>query len=67
VIAAGAGRDHDNFTTKILPQRTTQFRNFILFDKFQFALPPDWNALILRAADIDPVGVRPLPRSELPP
>jgi isoquinoline 1-oxidoreductase alpha subunit len=39
-----------------------KFRNFILLDKFQFALPPDWNALILRAADIDPVGVGRLPK-----
>jgi hypothetical protein len=52
---------------KICRSAQHKFRNFILFDQFQFALPPEWNALILRAADIDPVGVEPLPRSELPP
>jgi hypothetical protein len=45
----------------IAAAHNTKSKNFILLDKFQFALPPDWNALILRAADIDPVGVGPLP------
>jgi hypothetical protein len=41
-------------------------RNFFLSD--QFALPPDWNAIILaRKVGIGPVGVRPLAKSELPP
>jgi hypothetical protein len=32
--------------------------HFISFDRFQFALPAEWNAIILGAkADIDPVGV----------
>jgi len=36
-------------------------RGFFLFDQFQFALPPDWNAIILaRKVGIGPVGVRPL-------
>jgi hypothetical protein len=50
----------DNFMTKSLPQRTTWIRKFILFDRFQFGLPPGWNAIILAAeVGIDPVGVRP--------
>jgi hypothetical protein len=41
-------------------------RNFFLSD--QFALPPDWNAIILaRKVGIGPVGVGPLAKSELPP
>jgi hypothetical protein len=55
------------FRQKLYRSAQHKFRNFILLDKFQFALPPDWNALILRAADIDPVGAGPLPISELPP
>jgi hypothetical protein len=39
-----------------------------LFDQFQFALPLDWNAIILlRKVGIGPVGVRPLDKRELPP
>jgi hypothetical protein len=52
-----------------LPQRTTERgRKFFLFDQFQFALPPDWNAIILaRKVGIGPVGVRPFVKRELPP
>jgi hypothetical protein len=58
----------DKFTTKLLPQRTTQNFAVISFDRFQFGLPPDWNAIILsRKVGIGPVGVRPLAKSELPP
>jgi hypothetical protein len=52
-------RDH------ALPQRTT--RNFILFKRFQIALPPGWIGIILHAAGIDPVGASQYPKSELPP
>jgi isoquinoline 1-oxidoreductase subunit alpha len=31
-----------------MPHRTTRSGNFILLDKFQFELLPDWNAIILR-------------------
>jgi hypothetical protein len=54
--------------TKLLPQRTTDSSELFLFDQFQFALPPDWNAIILlRKVGIGPVGVRPLDKRELPP
>jgi hypothetical protein len=51
-----------------LPQRTTDRpENFSPINS-QFALPPDWNAIILaRKVGIGPVGVRPLAKSELPP
>jgi hypothetical protein len=55
------------FRPKLYRSAQHKFRNFILLGKIQFALPPDWNALILRAADIDPVGVGRYPQSELPP
>jgi len=44
-----------------LPQRTTSLqKNFVLFDRFQFALPPLRNAIILpRKAGISPVGAAP--------
>jgi isoquinoline 1-oxidoreductase subunit alpha len=43
------------------------FRNFLLFDQFQFALPPDWNGIILaRRVGIGPVGVRPLDNVSCP-
>jgi hypothetical protein len=62
-IAAFAGvgnRIHRQLYYKSLPQRTTWIRKFILFDRFQFGLPPGWNAIILAAkVGIDPVGVRP--------
>jgi hypothetical protein len=52
---------------RLLPQRTTEPQLF-LFDEFQFALPPDWNAIILlRKVGIGPVGARPLDKRELPP
>jgi hypothetical protein len=45
-----------------------QIRNFIFFEQFQFALPPDWNAIILpRKVGIGPVGVRPFHKRESPP
>jgi hypothetical protein len=41
----------------LLPQRTTDSSRIILFDQFQFALPPDWNPIILlRKVGIGPVG-----------
>jgi hypothetical protein len=47
-------------------QRTAT--ELFLFDQFQFALPPDWNAIILlRKVGIGPVGVRPFDKRELPP
>jgi hypothetical protein len=47
-------------------QRTAA--ELFLFDQFQFALPPDWNAIILwRKVGIGPVGARPLDKRELPP
>jgi len=43
-------------------------KNFFSPVNSQFALPPDWNAIILaRKVGIGPVGVRPLVKSELPP
>jgi hypothetical protein len=57
----GAAAITTTFKQEFCRSAQHKFRNFILLDKFQFALPPDWNALILRAADIDPVGVGPLP------
>jgi hypothetical protein len=52
-----------------LPQRTTDRpEKFFSPVNSQFALPPDWNAIILaRKVGIGPVGVRPLAKSELPP
>jgi hypothetical protein len=60
---------HDNFAANHCAQRTTERGiKFFLFDQFQFALPPDWIAIILaRKVGIGPVGVRPLAKSELPP
>jgi hypothetical protein len=53
---------------RLLPQRTTDSPELFLFDQFQFALPPDWNAIILlRKVGIGPVGVRPFDKRELPP
>jgi hypothetical protein len=52
-------RDH------ALPQRTR--RNFILFERFQIALPLGWIGIILHATGIDPVGASQYPKSELPP
>jgi hypothetical protein len=47
-------------------QRTAP--ELFLFDQFQFALPLDWNAIILlRKVGIGPVGARPLDKRELPP
>jgi len=60
---------HDNFATNHCrnAQRTGQ-KNFFSPVNSQFALPPDWNAIILvRKVGIGPVGVRPLAKSELPP
>jgi hypothetical protein len=53
----------DNFTTRLLPHRTTNSQNYFLRDQFQIGLPPDWNAIILsRKAGIDPVGVSHYPK-----
>jgi hypothetical protein len=53
---------------ELLPQRTTDRSEFILFDQFQFALPPDWNAIILsRKVGIGPVGARSFVKRESPP
>jgi hypothetical protein len=42
---------------RLLPQRTTDSPELFLFDQFQFALPLDWNAIILlRKVGIGPVG-----------
>jgi hypothetical protein len=60
---------HDNFATNHCrnAQRTGR-KNFFFPINSQFALPPDWNAIILpRKVGIGPVGVRPLAKSELPP
>ena len=41
----------------LLPQRTMDGPELFLFNQFQFALPPDWNAIILlRKVGIGPVG-----------
>jgi hypothetical protein len=37
------------------------------FDRFQFALPPDQNGIILRANWHLPGGCQAIPNSELPP
>jgi hypothetical protein len=47
-------RSRDNVCCRSA-QRTAQ--ELFLFDQFQFALPPDWNAIILlRKVGIGPVG-----------
>jgi hypothetical protein len=60
-IAASAGTGSiDNFITNRCRNAQTWIRKFILFDRFQFGLPPGWNAIILAVkVGIDPVGVRP--------
>jgi hypothetical protein len=53
----------NNFTTTLLPQRTTAESDFFLFDQFQIALPPDGNTIILqRKAGVDPVDVSYYPK-----
>jgi hypothetical protein len=55
-------------TTFVAAAHNGQPRNYFLFDQFQFALPPDWNAIILlRKVGIGPVGARPFDKRELPP
>jgi hypothetical protein len=44
-----------------------EVRNYILFERFQFELPPDLNGIILRAGWHRPGGCQPIPKSELPP
>jgi hypothetical protein len=52
----------------LLPQRTKPISNYFLFDRFQFALPPDWNLIILiRKVGIGPVGARSFVKRESPP
>jgi len=51
-----------------LPQRTKRISDHFLFDQFQFALPLDWNAIILpRKVGIGPVGARSFVKRESPP
>jgi hypothetical protein len=58
-VGVDAGSCFGTYFPKSLPQCTTE-SCIIFFDRFQFALPPDWNAIILRAkVGIGPVGARP--------
>jgi hypothetical protein len=62
------GANRSTITTFIAAAHNTNFRNYFPFDRFQFALPPDWNPIILsRKVGIGPVGARPLDKRELPP
>jgi hypothetical protein len=59
---------HRPFSADLLPQRTRPISNYFLFDRFQFALPPDWNLIILiRKVGIGPVGARSFVKRESPP
>jgi hypothetical protein len=54
--------------SSILPQRTKRISDHFPFDRFQFALPPDWNLIILsRKVGIGPVGARSFVKRESPP
>jgi hypothetical protein len=58
-------RSRDNVCYRSAQRRAPEL---FLFDQFQFALPPDWNAIILlRKVGIGPVGARPFDKRELPP
>jgi hypothetical protein len=58
---------HGDFATNHCRNAQLTVRKIFLSDQFQFALPPDWNAIVLpRKVGIGPVGVRPLAKSELP-
>jgi hypothetical protein len=64
----GSGAVVDFTTTFVAATHNGQPRKLFLFEQFQFALPPDWNPIILlRKVGIGPVGARPLDKRELPP
>jgi hypothetical protein len=58
--SAWRGGTSIDFSTVIAAMHNADFPNYFPFDRFQFALPPDWNAIILsRKVGISPVGARP--------
>jgi hypothetical protein len=52
---------------KLAAAHKQEFQNFILFERFQIALPPEGIGIILRANWHRPGGYQPIPKSELPP
>jgi hypothetical protein len=52
----------------LLPQRTKRISDHFPFDRFQFALPLEWNlTILLRKVGIGPVGARSFVKRESPP
>jgi hypothetical protein len=67
--SVGRGRRmSSSFRWARLPQRTKRISDHFPFDRFQFALPPDRNLIILsRKVGIGPVGARSFVKRESPP
>jgi hypothetical protein len=48
--------------TNLAAAHNHAFQNFILFERFQIALPLDWIGIILRGTGIDPVDAGQYPK-----